>query len=547
MSKITEYLNEHILGEVTHADAIRQQFSKDGSVLSIKPEIIVFPRNTNDMRKTTRFAWQLAEKGHQLGVTVRGFGSDVTGASIGPGVILNTTAHLNQIINLPIKDKQKLIHVQPGISCSSVNQVLKFHNQNIPAFPESATYSSVGAVIANGSRGPKSGKYGGVGDWVEKLEIVLANGDVIETGRISKRELSKKIGEQTFEADIYRKLDSLIEDYQEHIENELSLHPYGNCGYGGIADVKNRDGSFDLTPLFIGSQGSLGLISEVILRTDELKAEKTRVVVATESFDQARDIADQIKKLEPAVLELIDGRLYEQAKKQGKQYPFFNGPDDDFSFGAVIYVEFDDVKHHRRHKKQKNLMKFLKEYRTNVYTNEDSEDVELDAMRAVMNSLLLSEDSEGALVPIVDGAAIGDIRQEEFLSELKKLEAKHHCELFIRVNVLDDTFFVRTPLNLEKVVDKQKMFKLIGDYAVIVEACKGAFAFDSAEGRLKANASQIITDDTSLELFRQIKDIFDPLGILNPGVKQETTLKDLVGMLSKSYDLADRAHLAPNS
>lgn len=316
MSKITEYLNEHILGEVTHCDAVREQFSKDGSVLTIKPEIVVFPRNTNDIRKTTRFAYQLAEKGHKLGVTVRGYGSDVTGASLGSGVILNTTAHLNQIINLPLRDKQKLIHVQPGISCATVNQVLKYHNQNIPAFPESANYSSVGAVIANGSRGPRSGKYGGVGDFVERLEVVLSNGEVLETGRISRRDLAKKMSEQSFEAEIYRKLDECLEDYQEHIENELSLHPYGNSGYGGIADIKARDGSVDLTPLFVGSQGSLGIISEAILRTDDLRETTTKVVIATESFDQARDIADQIKKLEPSILELTDGRLYELADRK---------------------------------------------------------------------------------------------------------------------------------------------------------------------------------------------------------------------------------------
>lgn len=547
MSKITEYLNEHILGEVTHCDAVREQFSKDGSVLTIKPEIVVFPRNTNDIRKTTRFAYQLAEKGHKLGVTVRGYGSDVTGASLGSGVILNTTAHLNQIINLPLRDKQKLIHVQPGISCATVNQVLKYHNQNIPAFPESANYSSVGAVIANGSRGPRSGKYGGVGDFVERLEVVLSNGEVLETGRISRRDLAKKMSEQSFEAEIYRKLDECLEDYQEHIENELSLHPYGNSGYGGIADIKARDGSVDLTPLFVGSQGSLGIISEAILRTDDLRETTTKVVIATESFDQARDIADQIKKLEPSILELTDGRLYELAKNQGKQYPFFNGPDDDFSFGAVLYVELDDAKHHKQHKKLKKLRKFLSEYRTNVYTSEDTDEVELAAMRGVMNSVLLSEPGKLALVPIVDGSAIGDIRQEEFLSELKKLESKHHCELFVKVNVLDDTFFVRTPLNLEKVVDKQKMFKLIGDYAVVVENCKGAFAFDSAEGRLKANASNMVIDETSLELFSKIKSIFDPMNVLNPGVKADSTLKDLVGMLRPTYSVADKAHLAPNS
>lgn len=547
MSKITEYLNEHILGEVTHSDAIRERFSRDGGVLSVTPEIVVFPRNTNDMRKATRFSWQLAEKGHQLGVTVRGFGGDVTGASIGSGVILNTTAHLNKIINLPLKEKQKMVHVQPGISCATLSQILYYHGQVVPSFPESASFSTVGAVISNGSRGPRSGKYGGVGDWVERLEVVLANGDIIEVGRVSKKDFSKIIGEQTFEADIYRKLDALIEDYQDHIDNELSVHPYGNAGYSGIADVKAKDGSFDLTPLIVGSQGSLGIISEVILRTDDLKVETTQVVVASESLDQARDIADQIRRLEPSILEIIDGRLYELAKKKGKQYPFFNGPDDDFAFGAVIYVEFDDEKQHKRHKKIKSLNKFLKEYRTKVYTSEDTDETEIEAIRGVMSSLLLSDADGENIPPIVDGAAIADIRQEEFLMEIKKLETKHHCELLLRINVLDDTFFVRTPLDLKKVVDKQKMFKLIGDYAVVVEACKGAFVYDSAEGRLKANASNMILDETSIELFKQIKDIFDPYGILNPGVKQEITLKELVAMLRTSYDVADRAHLGPST
>ncbi|NCQ54040.1 FAD-binding oxidoreductase, partial [Candidatus Saccharibacteria bacterium] len=98
MSKITQYLNEHILGEVTSAESVRQRFSRDGSVLSVTPELIVSPRVTNDIRKVARFSWQLAEKGHVLPLTARGGGSDKTGASIGKGIILNTIAHLNNII-----------------------------------------------------------------------------------------------------------------------------------------------------------------------------------------------------------------------------------------------------------------------------------------------------------------------------------------------------------------------------------------------------------------------------------------------------------------
>jgi FAD/FMN-containing dehydrogenase len=98
MSKITQYLNEHILGEVTSAETVCQRFSHDGSVLSIKPEMVVSPRVTNDIRKVARFSWQLAEKGHTLPITVRGSGSDKTGAAIGKGIIINTIAHLDNII-----------------------------------------------------------------------------------------------------------------------------------------------------------------------------------------------------------------------------------------------------------------------------------------------------------------------------------------------------------------------------------------------------------------------------------------------------------------
>src|ERR1700712_1346432 len=82
MNKIAVYLNEHLLGEVTSSKAMRRRYSRDGSVLTITPEIIAFPRITNDIRKIARFSWQLAEKGHPLGLTVRGAGSDTTGAAI---------------------------------------------------------------------------------------------------------------------------------------------------------------------------------------------------------------------------------------------------------------------------------------------------------------------------------------------------------------------------------------------------------------------------------------------------------------------------------
>ena len=219
MSKVAAYLQEHILGEVTTNSAILNAMSHDGSVLEIAPEMVIYPRVTNDIRKVTRFAWQLAEKGHVLPVTARGSGSSVTGAAIGRGIILVTPAHMNHIFEFDAK--QKLVRLQPGAPSSTVNEALLLHGVAIPTLVGSSQHSTVGGVIANDTVGFLSGSRGDIGSWIHRLELVLANGDVLQTGRISKRELNKKKGLQTFEGEIYRSLDNLIDDNREVINGKL--------------------------------------------------------------------------------------------------------------------------------------------------------------------------------------------------------------------------------------------------------------------------------------------------------------------------------------
>ena len=86
MSKLVQYLGQNLVGEVSEDAATRDYLSRDGSVLKIRPQVAVFPRTTDDIRKTARFSWRLAEKGMKLPVTARGYGSDVTGSAIGGGV-----------------------------------------------------------------------------------------------------------------------------------------------------------------------------------------------------------------------------------------------------------------------------------------------------------------------------------------------------------------------------------------------------------------------------------------------------------------------------
>lgn len=544
MNKIAQYLNEHLLGEVTDNDSVRQRFSRDGSVLSIKPELVVNPRVTNDIRKVARFSWQLAEKGHILPITVRGGGSDKTGAAVGKGVIINTLAHLNDIIFISLKNKDQFVHVQPGILFETANAVLKSNGMILPTYPSSSAYGTVGGAVANNKSGTQSGRHGSIGDWVNRLEVVLANGDLIETSRINKHELSKKKGLQTFEGEIYRKIDGIIEDSQQVIDNKIANNATDNTGYPGISKVKNRDGSFDLTPLLIGSQGTLGFISEIVLRTTFYCADDSIIVATFDNPEVARDAADALVTLQPTELELIDGALFDKAHELGKKYPF-SEQYLDRKTGGILYISFNDFGDHVRNRKVKKALKQLAKLGSSVYTGDDYSVEELRAVRDV-NSVILQNPAKGeSYPPVIDGASIPFERREEFISELGELADRHHIMMPVQIEWLNGVFHVRPALKLHEVGDKQKMFKLMNEYMDLVVKFGGNMCAQSSEGRLLASATYAQLDDDELEIYDQVRMAFDPFGTLNPGVKQKSDLKTLVSALDPDYSLADIAPYSP--
>jgi FAD/FMN-containing dehydrogenase len=534
MSKVAAYLQEHILGEVSTNPAVLKALSTDASVLEITPEMVVYPRVTNDIRKVARFVYQLAEKGHVMAITARGSGTDQTGAAIGKGISLVMPAHMNRIFEFDTK--QKLVRLQPGVNAKAVNDALLLHGMSIPALPVSAAYSTIGGAVMNNASGPLSGRYGDMSQWVHQLEVVLANGDILQTERISKRDLNKKKGMQTFEGEIYRELDNLIEDNAQLIADRLFSPIRDNVGYSAIANVKHKDGSFDLTPLLVGSQGTLGIMSEMIMKTQFTSSQQTAAFITFGDKEVARDILDKLKDLTPSVLEYFDGVLFEEAEKQGKKYSFYNVASGTFDAGVLI--GFDDFSERARQHKVKKMTKILSGIDAQVTVEDGQDSDQLFAAREVTAYMLTPASKELSAPPLVDGAYVPNERFEEFQTAVAGLGEKHRVLLPIHARVLDCTVYTRPVLQLNKVGDKQKIFKILDEYTSIVERHGGHLIGEAGEGRVKARFAYNDIDDAVLELFSSIKAIFDPHNILNPGVKESTELRQLVSELRSNYDTA---------
>lgn len=532
MSKVAAYLQEHILGEVTTNPAILEAMSTDASVLKISPEMVIYPRVTNDVRKVARFAWQLAEKGHVLPITVRGGGSDETGAAIGKGIVLSFPAHMSRVLELA--GKQKLVRVQPGAGTLMLNSALGLEGLAIPALPMDG-YGTVGGAVAGDASSQLSGKYGTTGEWVHQLEVVLANGDILQTERLSKRELNRKKGLQTLEGEIYRGIDSLIEDNAQLIEEKLADGAAGKVGYASIADVKNKDGSFDLTPLIAGSQGTLGIISEMIMKTEFTSTHMAAAVMAFPTGEAARDALDQLRALDPARLDYFDGELFATAAAQGKTYDFAKEIAD---VRAVIVAGFDDFSDRARARHLKKINKMFANSDVVVKTADGDDADELLAASEV-TAFAVNPATRGASAPpLFDGAYVPSERLEDFLAALWTLGEKYHVTLPVHGRALEDLYFTRPQLQLKKVSDKQKVFKLLEEYSNLVAHYGGNLIGDGGEGRVKARFAYAQLDNDVQELFKSIKAVFDPYGILNPGVKQTSELRQLASALRSDYDTA---------
>ncbi len=537
MSKVAAYLRGHISGEVSTRDDVRMAMSTDTGVLQIVPEMVVYPRTTNDIRKVARFAWQLAEKGHVLPITARGAGTDSTGAAIGKGAVLVTTAHMNKVFEYDAK--QKLVRLQPGVTVAALQSALGLHGTAIMPLYGSHPYGTVGGAIASAVTGLVAGKYGTIERAIDQLEVVLANGDILQTGRVSKKELSRKKGLQTFEGDIYRGIDGVIEEYGD-VFDQLAANDA--TGYNTIADVKQKDGSFDLTPLFVGAQGTLGIISEMIMRAEFRSTHTAVAAVCFASANRARDAVDDLARLNPAFLEYFDAELFDAAGTMGRLYGFYAKASEQFKPQSVVLIGFDEFNERARAKMLKKVGKLLEKDEDVVIATEDAGDMnELMTALDVAHYTVVPDHAELGAPQLFGGFHIPTARLEDFTKAVAELSAKEHTSLPMTGHVITNTYSIYPSLAIHKVGDKQKVFKLLDALTKLVYAHGGTMVAEGGEGRLKARAINAELDEKVTEMYQAIRKVCDPLGTLNPGVKQANDVRTLAGQLRDSHEAGQLA------
>ena len=546
MSKIAHYLQEHLVGEVMTSVDARNYFAKDSSIFNIPPALIVYPRNENDIRKTTRFSWQLAERNRLLPITSRGSGTDTTGAALGSGLVIVFPAHLHHILELDNKSGE--VSVEAGINFGKLQQTLQTHGRYIPAYPSSIEYSTIGGAVANNINGDRSYKYGPIANYIKGLRVVLANGEVIDTERLSKKDLNKKLGLASFEGEIYRSIDTLIEENKELVSKSRLNVTRNNAGYD-LIDVKGDDGTFDLTPLFIGSQGTLGIVSEITLDSIPYNPDSTLFMAKIEELETLQNVLDSLRdfKTMPCSVEIVNkGLLNAVHSINPNQFKdVLKTPYPEY----LLFVEFDLVNDHQYKKSVKQAQKLFEKMNITFEKETDPDfQQKLIKIREASATYLSHVEGFKKSMPIIQDGVVPPNRLADLISGT--------IDIFKKVNVNDVSIWghagdgnihIQPQLNLSQVGDRQKAFRLMDDYYDLIIQLGGSISGEHNDGRLKTPYLEKLYGPEVYALMQKVKQVFDPYNILNPGVKFNTSIEDIKNMIAPNFDLGNLYTYLPRS
>lgn len=538
MGKVAEYLRSHLDGEITDASDVREHFSQDSGLFKLTPEAVVYPFNEQDIRKVTRFAWQLAEKGRRVAVTSRGLGSDWTGGAIGESIILATTTHMNKILELDSRKGE--VALDPGATIGKVNQALITHGLFMPFEPNSSEFSTIGGAVATNAFGLRSAKYGGTGASTRSLRVVLSTGETLTTGRMTKREYNKRMGLATFEGEIYRGLDAILTENAEAIASFQGPKEFAPIN---VFSIRAKDGSVDLTPLFVGSQGTLGVVSQVRAAVTAYNPNLTQVVIGFYSDEEFFQIAPEIAKLSPSIYTVLPKhtmQLYAGlnplyiGKKFGDKLPEY-----------LVLLEFDEFASRTQKRSLKKIKKLCSKSDVTIHVaTTEKQREEFSKFYRIPSTLLQSEIEQARTTP---GLESSYVPAENFREVLKQSHDMFTKSAVRQVSWYDyQTGLLRTfpYLDLRQLGQRQKLARLVEQYNTLILENGGLVGVQGG-GRTAAAYHKIMCGDVLYGVMLKVKQLFDPYNILNPGVKFDVDPKAISTKTIQGYSQGNKHNHLP--
>ena len=531
MSTLIKDLQEKLDGEVAYDSTTREFFSTDGGIFKVTPKLVIYPHNEKDVIETLRFNHNLVPKNRALPITARGKGTDQCGASLSEGISMVFPAHMRRMISM----NKETITVQPGMIFSHLESILNSHGRFLPPYPASMDFCSVGGALANNSSGEKTLKYGPMRNYVAGLRAVLHNGDVIETFRLNKKELKQKKKQGDLEGELYTRIDDLIENNRALIEKARPGVSKNSAGYN-LWDIKGKDGSFDMSQLLVGSQSTLGIITEAMLYHIPYNKNTTLLVGYFDSVKKLQEAVLEIAPLHPSALELVDDKVI--AFVLEKQPRLVANLLPEKMPKVVLLVEFDDEKAKLQSKKGKKAEKILQKYAYEIkITANKLEQDQLWRIRRQAAAIIWMKQGPKKALPIIEDGIVPLDKFGDFLEQAYALLDKYKVKDAVWGHAGNGHLHIQPFLDLSNIRDRHKIYALSDEFYKMVLKLGGSISGEHNDGIMRGPYLRQMYGDEIYGMFKEVKKMFDPYNLLNPRSKLGATKEYGQVHLRKEYSM----------
>lgn len=548
MNYINE-LKEKFSGEIETSSEVLEKYSEDTSIFKIVPSAVVFPKNKDDLKALVQFANN--HKG-KISLTARSAGTDMSGGPLTSSFVVDFLRYFNKVKYV---DPQTAI-TEPGVFYRDFEPKTLAHGALLPSYTASRELNTVGGMVANNSAGEKSLTYGKTERYVKSLKMILSDGNEYIFEKLTRALWNKKKELDTFEGEIYRRLDLLLTEHKSIIENEKPNVSKNSAGYGIWNVYDSKTDTFDLTQLFVGSQGTLGFITEITFSLVPVKTESRMLVIFLRENDVSKlgEIINDVLKFEPESFESYDDKTFNiMLKVFPKLFKRLGG--NIFKLAKdfwpelkmivtggipklVLMAEFtgtsDKMVEKIAHQTERRIRKIYN-LSTHVTANKE-EAKKFWIIRRESFKLLRENVYDKHTAPFIDDMVVRPKFLPKFLPELYQILDEYDLTYTVAGHVGDGNFHIIPLMDYSHPDFVDIITELSGRVYNLVTKYRGSITGEHNDGLIRTPFLNKMFSTEMLTLFSQIKNIFDPNDIFNPHKKVNPDMDLLVSSIKKTVN-----------
>ncbi|MDA9463741.1 FAD-binding and (Fe-S)-binding domain-containing protein [Bradyrhizobium sp. CCBAU 53415] len=510
-------LAREITGDVLFDRFSRARYATDASFYQIVPAGVVVPRSMDEALRALAIA-----RDEGLKVTPRGGGTSQCGQTVNDGLVIDLSRHLNRILSLDVEGRTCV--VEPGIVLDDLNRQLKKHGLWFPVDVSTASRATIGGMAGNNSCGGRSLRYGTMRDNTLSMEAALADGTLSRFGEVSRDLSDLKAGDGT--RALFRDMLDLGAREADEIAARFPKVQRRVGGYNLDALVP-RNAPNNMAHLLVGSEGTLAFTTKVELKLWPVIRNKALGVCHFGSFYEAMDAAQHLVKLKPIAVELVDRTMIALGRDIAMFAPVISAAikgDPD----AVLVVEFaeeDQADNLLRLKQLGELMGDLgfgwsndtRKWGGVVEITEPALQGGIADFRAAGLNVMMSMKQEGKPVSFVEDCAVPLPHLADYTARLNEVFARHGTSGTMYAHASEGCLHVRPVLNLKLEKDVKAMRAIAEEAFALVREYKGSHSGEHGDGLVRSEFHESMFGARLVADFKEVKQRFDPDGVLNPG------------------------------